>query len=69
MATSPLTALTASSTNTFPVRISVPGGATLGYYFPDGGASQECAFETGEVGDVERFKGGAIPSPWLATFW
>ena len=68
-ATSPLTPLTASSTNTFPVRISVPGGATLGYYFPSGGPSQECAFELEKLATSSVSRAAAIPTPRLATPW
>lgn len=60
--TSSVVPLLESAANTFEVRIPVTGEETLGYWFPPS-AIQDCLINTGNFGDVLRYKSGQYPEP------
>jgi hypothetical protein len=56
-------ALTPSTLNTFPARITVGGGEVLGLYYSAAGTA--CEFPTSVPGDTTRYKFGSSPDPPL----
>jgi hypothetical protein len=56
-------ALTPSTLNTFPARVTVGGGEILGLYYT--AANTACEFPTSVAGDTTRYKFGTNPDPPL----